>query len=326
MTDKEKYKILCSNELSIPIYSRDWWLDCVCGENNWNVLLYNKDEAIEAAMPFYSPAKGMITMPAFTQTMGIWFNPKFEDTKYAKNLYRKQHICTHFIERLPATSYFLQNFHYTFTDWLPFYWKGFQQTTRYNYILPDISNLDEVENNIGKNIQKNIRCAKDKYHLEVKRNVSVDLFMEINAQTYQRQQKKAYQPELLKKLIKTVLSRNQGDIWGTFDEEGHLHAAVFITWQENCAYYIAGGGDIELRRFGGQILAMWQAICDVSKVSASFDFEGSMLPGVERFFREFGAIQKPFFVLSKGKMNLARRIVLKIKQVLNVKSGDDKNA
>ncbi|GHT08829.1 hypothetical protein FACS189432_01430 [Bacteroidia bacterium] len=315
MTDKEKYRILCSKELSIPIYSRDWWLDCVCGENSWDVLLYNKGEEIEALMPFYSPAKGIITMPAFTQTMGIRFNPKFEDTKYSKNLYRKQQICTHFIERLPSHQYFLQNFHYSFTDWLPFYWKGFRQTTRYNYVLPDISHLDELWKNLSDNIRRNIRKAKDKYKLEVKRNVSIDLFMEINAQTYKRQQKKVYQPEVLKKLIDTVLTRNQGDIWGAFDENGRLHAAVFVVWQKNCAYYIAGGGDSELRQSGAHALAMWEAISDVSKVSDSFDFEGSMIQGVEHFFREFGAQQMPFFTISKGKMNFWKKIVLKIKKL-----------
>jgi len=89
MSNKERYKIVCVNELSIPLYSRDWWLDIVCGENNWDVLLYFRDNEVEAAMPFYTPLKGVITMPAYTQTMGIWFNPEFEDARYSKNLYQE---------------------------------------------------------------------------------------------------------------------------------------------------------------------------------------------------------------------------------------------
>ncbi|MDR2691287.1 MAG: GNAT family N-acetyltransferase, partial [Dysgonamonadaceae bacterium] len=79
MTEKEKYRMLCSNEQSIPVYSRGWWLDCVCGESGWDVLLCIKNGEIEAAMPYYVPCKGIISMPLYTQTMGIWFNPAFED-------------------------------------------------------------------------------------------------------------------------------------------------------------------------------------------------------------------------------------------------------
>jgi hypothetical protein len=312
MTDKEKYKILCTKELSIPLYSRDWWLDCVCGENKWDVLLYYKGEEIEAAMPFYSPGKSIITMPAFTQTLGIWFNPEMENPRYSKNLFRKQQICKYFIEHLPKHDYFLQNFHYTFTDWLPFYWAGYRQTTRYTYVLPDINNPDELWKNLSENIRRNIQKAKNKYALTIKKNVPVDLFMEINTQTFKRQGKKSYQPDILKKIIAISCSRNQGDIWGAFDEQGRLHAAVFIVWQNNCAYYLAAGGDTKLRQFGGQAVVLWEVICEVSKIAASFDFEGSMIQGVEHFFREFGAAQMPYYSISKGKLNLLDRLKLKL--------------
>ncbi|MDR3339374.1 MAG: GNAT family N-acetyltransferase, partial [Candidatus Symbiothrix sp.] len=232
--------------------------------------------------------------------------------RYSKNLFRKQQICKYFIEHLPKHDYFLQNFHYAFTDWLPFYWAGYGQTTRYTYILPDIGNMQAIEKNLGRSIQESLHCAKDKYRLEVKKAVPVDLFMEINAQAYSRQNKKVYHPEMLKKLIEASRLRNQGDIWGAYDAAGRLHAADFVVWQESCAYAIAGGNDIEMRYSGGHALSLLEAIREVSKVSASFDFEGSMIPGVEFFFREFGSKQMPYFVISKGKMNLLDRLKLKL--------------
>jgi lipid II:glycine glycyltransferase (peptidoglycan interpeptide bridge formation enzyme) len=170
---------------------------------------------------------------------------------------------------------------------------------------------------LSENIRRNIQKAKNKYTLTIKKNVPVDLFMEINTQTYKRQGEKVYQPEMLRKIIETARSRNQGDIWGAFDEQGRLHAAVFIVWQDNCAYYVAGGSDPQLRKSGAHALAMWEAIGEVSKTAASFDFEGSMIQGVEHFFREFGAIQMPYYSILKGKMNLRRKIILKINQLRN---------
>ncbi|MCL1944110.1 MAG: GNAT family N-acetyltransferase [Candidatus Azobacteroides sp.] len=312
MTDKEQYRELCTKEPSIPIFSRDWWLDCVCGENQWDVLLYFSDgcpEAIEAAFPFYTPYKKGITMPAFTQTMGIWFNPNFGKENYSKNLLRKQNICEQLIRNLPEHTYFIQNFHYLFTDWLPFYWKGYRQTTRYTYILPDIQNIAEIEKNRSYNIRQNIHKARTKYQMEMKSRLSADSFLEINAKTYERQRKKAYQSKILRRLIETAYARNQGNTWGAFDPDGRLHAAVFVVWQENCAYYIAGGSDPIGRKSGAHLLVLSEAIRAVSNVSASFDFEGSMIPGVERVFRSFGALQKPYFTISKGNRPWIRAAV-----------------
>ena len=307
MTNKEKYRILCAEELSIPIYSRGWWLDCVCGDK-WEVLLYMNGEVIEAAMPIYFPYKGAVTMPAYTQTMGVWFNPACEDNNYTKNLYRKQVICEYFIGHLPPSNYFLQNFHHSFTDWLPFYWKGYHQTTRYTYVLPNISDIDKVRDKLSNDIKKNIKKAEQKYSLEVRRGLSPDLFLEINSQTFKRQGKEVYHPDVLERLINISCKRDQGDIWGAYDKQGQLHAAVFVVWQENCAYCIAGGADPELRKSGAHALAMWKAICDVSRVSSSFDFEGSMIQGVEYFFRGFGAKQMPYFAISKGKRGMINKI------------------
>jgi lipid II:glycine glycyltransferase (peptidoglycan interpeptide bridge formation enzyme) len=314
--NKEKYRILCADEPTIPLYSRDWWLDCVCGENNWEALLYYNGEKIEAAWPFFILSKGIISMPEHTQMMGIWFNPELEEKTYSKNLLRKQTICDYFIRHLPSHTYFLQNFHYSFTDWLPFYWKGYRQTTRYNYILPDITPVENLWENLRENIKRNITKAQKKYEIEIKRNVSVELFMTANSNTFERQRMKTYSPEMLKKIIAFSRSRNQGDIWGAFDKQGQLHAAVFIVWQNNCAYYIAAGSHPQLRKSGAHAYVLWEAIREVAEYSSSFDFSGTMLKGVEHFFRGFGAIQMPYYTISKGKFSLRKKLILKIRQYL----------
>lgn len=316
MTEKEKYRILCNSELSIPVYSRDWWLDCVCGESNWDVLLCLKNGKIEAAMPYYTPCRDVISMPPYTQTMGIWFNPAFEDKRYSHDLFRKQTVCEDFIVRLPAHGYFLQHFHHSFTDWLPFYWNGFRQTTRYTYVLPDIGNPDELRNGLSENICRNIQKAKNKYQLTVRRNVPVDVFLETHAHVYQRQGMKPYQPAMLKKLIDLSRSRGQSDIWGAYDAENRLHAGAFVVWQKNCAYYIAGGSNTELRKSGGLALVLWTVINDLSGEAGSFDFEGSIIRGVEHFFRGFGACQKPYFLIAKGKLGLPEKIRMKFFKII----------
>ena len=99
---KDKYHLLCNTETSIPIFSRDWWLDTVCGKDKWEVLLIEEKERITAAIPLYCPRQGIISMPFYTQTMGPWFSPESEDTKYTKALSRWQILCKQLLNELKS--------------------------------------------------------------------------------------------------------------------------------------------------------------------------------------------------------------------------------
>ena len=311
---KEKYRHLCNAENTIPIFSRDWWLDTVCGEDKWDVLLVEDKGRVLAAMPVYIPLPGVISMPDYTQTMGPWFAPEAEDTKYTTVLGHRQMLCKAFTDELKKNPVFLQNFNYQITDWLPFYWAGFKQTTRYTYLLEDIGNKEIIREGMSVHTRRNINKAKEKHQVMVRKGIPADDFLAILDKTFQRQRKKNYQSsKTLKRLIDVCRQRGQGDLWGGYDASGNLHAAVFIVWQESSAYYLAGGGDPAYRDSGAHSLVLWEAMQYVSDKSKVFDFEGSMIPGVERFFREFGAIQKPFFTITKGKLSLLDRVRLKMK-------------
>lgn len=317
MDAKEKYTQLCQTEASIPLFSRPWWLDTVCGASKWEVLLVEHNGKVKASMPLYTPVSGVVTMPQYTQTMGPWFANQSNDTKYATQIHQRQEICTQLIEKIKKYKHFYQNFNYEITDWLPFYWSGYQQTTRYTYILNDIKNSDKVWQNLSPNIRRNIKKAKDKYQIEVRQEVTIDNFTNILDQTFVRQGKKnKMDKHVLAQLITSAQKRGQGDLWGAYDTQGTLHAAAFIVWQENCAYYLAGGGNPQIRHSGAHSLVMWEAIRYVSQFTQKFDFEGSMLQGVERFFREFGAQQVPYFAIKKGKFGLLERARIKLQKWL----------
>ena len=67
------------------------------------------------------------------------------------------------------------------------------------------------------------------------------------------------------------------------------------------AYDLMGGSDPSLRTSGAMSLLMWEAIKFAGQVTRRFDFEGSMLQPVERFFRAFGGRQVRFPRLTRGR-------------------------
>ncbi|WP_142604451.1 hypothetical protein [Solitalea koreensis] len=73
---KEKYKNLCALNSSIPLFSKDWWLDTVCGDN-WDVLICELDGKIVASWPIFQKKIlffSAITQPPMAPNLGIWID------------------------------------------------------------------------------------------------------------------------------------------------------------------------------------------------------------------------------------------------------------
>lgn len=309
MKPKERYRRLCEDEPTIPIFSRAWWLDAVCGDA-WGVCLFEKGGQIQAAMPYHIKKRygfTVLTHPQLTQTLGPWVRPS--DAKYTNRLGQEKDLLTALISQLPDFAHFQQNWHHINTNWLPFYWQGFQQTTRYTYRLPDLGDLDAVWAGFRENIRSDIRKAANRFKLRVRNDVSIDDFLALNIQTFDRQGMAVpYTPAFVQLLDQFCAKHEARQIFIAEDEQGQKHAGVYIIWDEQSAYYLMGGGDPKLRSSGATSLCMWEAIKFASTKTKSFDFEGSMIEPIERFFRAFGAIQTPYFAVSKTQSRALKAV------------------
>ena len=98
------------------------------------------------------------------------------------------------------------------------------------------------------------------------------------------------------------------------DASGHVHAVLYVVWDRNAAFHLLSGADPELRTSGAGSLLMWEAITRARAVTDVFDFEGSMLKPVERFFRAFGSRQTPYLRVSRATP--AARAVLALRRRL----------
>jgi lipid II:glycine glycyltransferase (peptidoglycan interpeptide bridge formation enzyme) len=202
------------------------------------------------------------------------------------------------IDQLPKYDLFRQNFSPEIKNWLPFYWRGFQQTTRYTYRLSSLADSDVIWDGFQDKIRTDIRKAK-KLGVVAERCSDIDAFLAVNELTFNRQGiGLPYSRSYVKRLFAASQANEAGTIFLARGQDGRVHAGNLLVWNEHCAYYLMGGGDPELRNSGATSLAMWQAIQFAATVSRVFDFEGSMIEPVERFFRGFGAVQTPYFSIS----------------------------
>jgi len=300
MTPQEKYRIFCESHPEIPVFSQPWWLDATAGVENWQVALVEKEQEIIATLPitfkkFYGFR--IISMPRLTPWIYIWIKYP-EEQKYATRLAYQKNILEQLIVQIPDVISFHQKYHYSFTNWLPFYWRGYRQTTRYSYVIEDLSDTELIFSSFRSNIRREIRKAEKQ--LLVKESEDLEIFYRLVQSTFRRQEKEAsFSFDLLQRIDLEASRRSCRKIFFAEDENKCLHAGIYILWDQNSAYYLIGGSDPNLRTSGASSLLMWTAIRFSALVTHTFDFEGSMLEPIERFFRAFGAVQKPYFSIYK---------------------------
>jgi len=307
VSSKERYRNFCTKEKNVPLFLNDWWLDAVCGEN-WDVSLVQNGEEIIAALPYYYNRKfgvKVINMPKLTSFLGPYIKYP-EGQKYATRLSYEMETINKLIAGLPSFHLFRQNFSYSITNWLPFYWKEFEQTTRYTYVL-ELGDLDQIFNEFKSSVRGKIKKASD--IVSVINDRPLADFYKVFTLTFERQKMKV--PVSLSYLIKidsALSERNQRKIFYAVDSNQRVHSALYLSWDHHSAYVHMVGEDPELRNSGAGILLVWKAI-EFTKNELglfSFDFLGSMIESVEPVRRSFGAKQVPYSQVRKINSRLLK--------------------
>jgi hypothetical protein len=141
----------------------------------------------------------------------------------------------------------------------------------------------------------------------VRDDLPLDIFLGLNRMTFARQKiSMPYRETYVRRLEAVCAERNCRKFFVAVDAQGRHHAGLYIVWDENSAYGLMTGSDPELRNSGAVSLCFWEAIKHASRVTRCFDFGGSMLEPIERYFRKFGADQVPYFNVNKTPSMLLR--------------------
>lgn len=299
-----KYRALCAAGADVPFFSQPYWLDAVAV--GWGVVLAERDGQIVAALPYYMRKKwgvSVIAPPPFTQTSGVWLRYP-PNQKYHSRLAFETEFLTALIKKMPPFAYFNARFHHTLTNWLPFYWRGFRQTTRYTYRLPDIRDLDRISADADGAVRTLLRKTKGLFTIEtdIESKDAPEIAYQLFCQTMERQ---GLPPPcslaFFLRIDAALQTVNRRRIFLAKDAEGRAFSMVYIGWDAKTAYLLFSGDDPARRALGGHTTLVFEAIRYAAQSLGlfSFDFEGSMIKSIENTYRDFGAIQTPYFEISK---------------------------
>lgn len=301
MTNKEKYTAFYKQHNDICIFSSPWWLDAAAGEKNWDVVLVERNGEIAAAFPYFlNRGKffgNYIGLPMLTQKLGPHIVYEEEMNEYKKIEYENE-IFASIISNLPDFALFNVNFDCKYKNWLEFYWNGFKQTSKYTYRIENIQNSDWFES-FEKSKRKKVRKGEKAF--EFKLDMPADEFYQCFSDVISgRNETVSYSKEFFRKLYDAVYKHNSGKtFYCTDNETGDVAAIKFIVWDSSVAYDIIGIRPKKYNSSGSTEFLTYKCVDYVSKFVNCFDFEGSMIKGVEDAYRGYGTHQTEYFNIMK---------------------------
>lgn len=306
MSEKAAYIAFCEQTPALPLFYQPWWLDAVTQPDGkkWDVVLArNKQGGIEAIMAYVSGSKlglRFAVTPQLTQYSGVWIKDK-EGESVSERLSREKQLQNEIIRQLEERKihYFDVKFPLSYQYWSPFYWGGYRQETHYTYRIEGLSNTESAFAGFDYSKQKQIRKATES-GLTVDFEMSADALYDLQClQLNDRGSSDVLSRELVRSVVDASRSRGQGIVARAKDKEGRVHAAIFVVWNEESAWELISAIHPDFRASGASTLVVWEAMKKVADKTKIWDFEGSMIEGVDNSFRQFGGIPVPYYDIQK---------------------------
>ncbi len=288
-----------------PVFHQPWWLDAVT-DGAWDVCIIKQDEELKAYY-LYAYKKGLsgyvISMPVLTQFLGPGY--KLKEGSSRKRVNEETEILEALIQQLPACASFESRWHFHYQNWLPFYWKRFHQTTRYTYFFDDLSKPELLRQNFSDKINREIKKAEKEFIVEEAGDTEA-LYELVKINFQAKSMSVPFTKIIFDNIYRASVKESRGKILLAKDNKGKTAAGIFLIWDSITAYYLIGGKDDAFGNRGAMSLLLWKGFNELAGKVTGFDFEGSMIPGVEKYFRSFSAEQKGFFQITRISSPLLR--------------------
>lgn len=302
MNNKDKYEKWIGDNY-VPIYSKPWWMDAVCGNDNWDVWLFEEGGTVSAAMPYFITERNgrkLITKAPLTQNNGIIFSYPKGSKNISRSILEEKVInaACEYIDSMCLDIY-EQQYQTSFQNWLPFLWNDYKAITRYTYVINDTDNLDFVWENISSKrravIKKGMRQSAYSDTL-----LSIEDFYDEHEKIYLKQGLDCpFSYDFWERMVRACEEHGAGKMSCRCSKDGDVAAVSFVVWDSKRLYKLMGGPVPEFAGLDAYSALTWDEIELAHKLGLSYDFEGSVIKRISKSYREYGAEPKPYFRIRK---------------------------
>jgi hypothetical protein len=272
--DRSKWENLISRSSNGLIYGYSWFLDLVC--ENWDALI---EDDYRAVLPLPRRKKygiEYIFQPFYTNQFGVISQEEVNIEKVNSFLqsipkrFRYVDIMLNFQNRTTAS--------------------GYKITERKAQFLNLNSGYDEIRKKYDTNLKRNLQKA-EKNNLVVKADVPAETVTE-----YFRKAKgneigdfSESDYKTLTQILTTASAKGNAFTLGAYSNSNELLAAAGFLKDNKRIIFLKGGSSARGRETGAMHLIMDYVIQQEQNKNLLFDFGGSMVDSVARFYKSFGA-------------------------------------
>lgn len=240
--------------------------------------------------------------PPFTPSIGPFLEIKAKNPVMVMNTWKKAlSSMADFIEGLPYSviSICLNK---NIVDTQPFIWKKFKVIPGYTYLLDLGKSIEDIRKDMSAERRNDMNKAT-RDGLITKLVDNFEMVKSLVLKTFSRQEM-TISKYYLERILFEFTNDSNSFAFATFKDDSPI-ATSFCIYDRETAYYLLGGYDYERKHHGAGALATWEAISYAQSLGLKyFDFEGSMVPQIERYFRGFGGQLIPYYRINKAKLPL----------------------
>lgn len=301
MANKEAYQNFV-NKNPVSLYCQPWWMDAVCGPENWDVWLYRKGDEILAAMPYYMETRGTyryITKAPLTQSNGILFQHDSR-SKLQKRASFEEKVIDEAVSWLAQQELdvYEQQYSHRFVNWQPFFWHQFKCVLRYTYIIENTAQMDAVMSGYSAKLRNDIK--KGQQNAAAVETLEPDVFYREHEKIYTKQGLSCpFSYELWMRLYRACVENSSGTTLCVRNQEGKISSLAFLAWDDSYVYLLMGGAIPSLSHENTFSYLVHKSIALAGEKGLAFDFEGSMIKRIAKAFRDYGGVPTPYYRIRK---------------------------
>jgi len=267
--DEEKYNKCISNSLESLIYGYSWYLDIVCDQ--WGVFVLDDYRAV---MPIPFRKKLLIKYvhpPLWTLQLGIFsIEKEYSVEAFVKAVKKK----FRFIElRLNSQNKFLE---------------GNAEERHFQELILDKS-TEDLRKSYQSDRRKDLKKA-EKFGLTKKWNDDPKLLIQLFKDNVGKRTPEIKPKDYLnlEKLLIKCIEKDQGEILSIY-QKGQLVASAFFLKHHNSVTILCSSTDFSNRNNGANTFLIDTAIQKYLMKFRVFNFGGSSMSGIAKYFFSFGA-------------------------------------
>lgn len=281
--DIQKWDMTMHLDPQALIYGLSWYLDIVA--NGWDALVYDDYTSVMPVTPvLFRRVIPAVTRPYGTQQLGI-----FSKENVSAELVNR------FIHSIP-TRYIFKNLYLNARNPIEKIKSGHLNPKTNLLIRLSNAKPEKIRAHYSKNTQRNLAKA-EKHRLDFFYNDSPDvllrLFQAHKGKELSHLTEKHY--AAIRQIMYVALHRNAGYLVTLYDEYNTAVAGIFLLeYRGRVILFFSATSD-----YGKQTHALTLLIDHILTQKAGladiFDFEGSDIPGLRRFYEGFGAHEEIYY-------------------------------